>query len=107
MVFQVDHNKFIDLSIPLQFNGPQPNAYGAERAVSKPCEAGSLVGDTRLGGSLQFRTVHFHPALQRDAYGIDRTYYQRKNNDPGSFERRVYSGKIDLGRPGKRGGHDG
>jgi len=37
----------IDISIPLNFNGPQPNAFGVEPASSKACEYGDLVGDTR------------------------------------------------------------
>ena len=45
---------FIDISIPLRFNGPQPNAYEVEPATSKACEAGDLVGDTRRGGSVNF-----------------------------------------------------
>ena len=44
----------IDISIPLRFNGPQPNAFGVEAAVSKPVEAGDLIGDTRRGGSVNF-----------------------------------------------------
>lgn len=44
----------IDISIPLRFNGPQPNAYGVETASSKPCVAGDLIGDTRQGGSCNF-----------------------------------------------------
>lgn len=50
-----------DLSIPLSFNGPQPNAYGVERAVSKPVEAGEMVGDTRQGGSVNFEQYTFIP----------------------------------------------
>jgi arylformamidase len=60
-IYRINIDEPIDLSIPLQFNGPQPNAYGAERAVSKPCEAGSLVGDTRLGGSCNFEQYTFIP----------------------------------------------
>jgi len=51
----------IDISIPLNFNGPQPNAYGVEPATSRPCEAGDLVGDTRLGGSVNFERYAFIP----------------------------------------------
>jgi kynurenine formamidase len=58
---RLDISNPIDLAIPLHFNGPQPNAYGAERAVSKPCEAGSLVGDTRQGGSCNFEQYTFIP----------------------------------------------
>lgn len=51
----------IDLSIPLNFNGPQPNAYGVEAATSNPVKAGSLVGDTRQGGSVNFEQYTFIP----------------------------------------------
>ena len=51
----------IDISIPLRFNGPQPNAYGVEHAVSEPVKAGSLVGDTRQGGSVNFERYTFIP----------------------------------------------
>ena len=50
-----------DISIPLKFNGPQPNAYGVERASSEPVLAGSLVGDTRQGGSVNFEQYTFIP----------------------------------------------
>lgn len=50
-----------DLSIPLKFNGPQPNAYGVAPAVSEPVRAGSLVGDTRQGGSVNFESYTFIP----------------------------------------------
>lgn len=51
----------IDLSIPLRFDGPQPNAYGVEPATSKACEYGALVGDTRRGGSCNFERVTLIP----------------------------------------------
>jgi len=57
--FAID--KFIDISIPLRFNGPQPNAYGVALASSSPCEAGELVGDTRQGGSCNFEQYTFIP----------------------------------------------
>ncbi len=57
----VDLARPIDISIPLKFNGPQPNAFGAQRAVSHPCEAGDLVGDTRRGGSCNFEQYTFIP----------------------------------------------
>jgi arylformamidase len=58
---KIDFGNPIDISIPLNFNGSQPNAYGVEKATSKPCEAGSLVGDTRRGGSCNFEQVKFIP----------------------------------------------
>lgn len=51
----------IDISIPLIFNGSQPNAYGVEPATSTPCAAGELVGDTRQGGSCNFEQYTFIP----------------------------------------------
>ncbi|MFM9905510.1 MAG: cyclase family protein [Pyrinomonadaceae bacterium] len=51
----------IDISIPLCFDGPQPNAYGVEEATSKACVAGDIVGDTRRGGSVNFERYIFIP----------------------------------------------
>ncbi|MEP6945385.1 MAG: cyclase family protein [Acidobacteriota bacterium] len=51
---EFDSEKAVDISIPLRFNGPQPNAYGVEPASSRACEAGDIVGDTRRGGSVNF-----------------------------------------------------
>ena len=59
--YEIDLEVPIDISIPLNFNGPQPNAYGVEPATSKPVEAGDLVGDTRLGGSVNFEQYTFIP----------------------------------------------
>ncbi len=51
----------IHISIPLDFNGAQPNAYAVEKAVSKPYETKDLIGDTRRGGSCNFEQVKFIP----------------------------------------------
>lgn len=51
----------VDISIPLKFSGEQPNAFGVEPAASKACEYGSLVGDTRRGGSCNFEQVTLIP----------------------------------------------
>jgi kynurenine formamidase len=58
-----DHNfnDPIDISIPLRFDGPQPNAYGVEPASSHACEYGDLIGDTRRRGSCNFERVTFIP----------------------------------------------
>lgn len=61
MKIDLDHFTAIDISIPLRFNGPQPNAYGARRAWADPVRAGSLVGDTRQGGSVNFEQYTFIP----------------------------------------------
>ena len=59
--YKIDAENPLDISIPLNFNGEQPNAYGVEKATSKPCEAGDLVGDTRRGGSCNFEQYTFIP----------------------------------------------
>ncbi len=59
--YKINVNKLIDISIPLIFNGAQPNVYGVEKATAKACEAESLVGDTRRGGSCNFEEYKFIP----------------------------------------------
>ena len=59
--FRIDAANPLDISIPLDFNGAQPNAYGVEKASSKPCAAGELVGDTRRGGSCNFEEYKIIP----------------------------------------------
>ena len=56
-----DPKDVIDISIPLNFNGSQPNAYGVSTATSEPCVSGELVGDTRQGGSCNFESYSFIP----------------------------------------------
>src|SRR5690606_8193576 len=41
----------LDLSIPLAFDGPQPNCFGAPRATRETLTVGDWKGDTRQGGS--------------------------------------------------------
>ena len=59
--YKVNSEKPLDISIPLNFNGAQPNAYGVEKAQSKPCKAGEIVGDTRQNGSCNFEQITFIP----------------------------------------------
>jgi kynurenine formamidase len=59
--YQIDAENPLDISIPLDFGGAQPNAYGVERATAKACEAGDLIGDTRRGGSCNFEQVTLIP----------------------------------------------
>ena len=61
MKIDLDQFTAVDISIPLRFNGPQPNAYGVEPASAEPVQAGSLVGDTRQGGSVNFEQYTFIP----------------------------------------------
>jgi len=60
-ICKIDLENPIHISIPLDFNGVQPNAYAVEKAVSKPYEAGNLIGDTRRGGSCNFEQLTFIP----------------------------------------------
>ena len=60
-ICELDLANPVDISIPLRFNGPQPNAYGVELATSEPCVYGSLIGDTRRGGSCNFERYAFIP----------------------------------------------
>ncbi len=48
-------NSPIDISIPLRFNGPQPNAFGVEPAAARS------LGDTRLGSSVNFDQITLVP----------------------------------------------
>lgn len=57
----VINNEMLDISIPLNFGGEQPNAYGVEPARSEPYQAGELIGDTRRGGSCNFEQYTFIP----------------------------------------------
>ena len=59
--YTVDFSKGIDISIPLNFNGEQPNTYGVEKATSKPYQDGQFIGDTRKGGPCNFETYSFTP----------------------------------------------
>jgi arylformamidase len=59
--YEICGERPLDISIPLMFNGAQPNAYGVEKASSVPCRAGTLVGDTREGGSCNFEQYTFIP----------------------------------------------
>ncbi len=59
--WRFDAKEPIDISIPLNFNGPQPNAYGVPPAASEPCVSGDLIGDTRRGGGCNFEKYTFIP----------------------------------------------
>tara|TARA_B110000003_G_scaffold206607_1_gene205467 strand:+ start:369 stop:1169 length:801 start_codon:yes stop_codon:yes gene_type:complete len=58
---QVDFSKGNDISIPLNFNGEQPNTYGVDIASSAPYKDGKFIGDTRKGGPCNFETYSFTP----------------------------------------------
>ena len=60
-VFSVNTDEPLDISIPLNFAGPQPNAFGVAAARSEPCTAGEIIGDTRRGGSCNFEQLTLIP----------------------------------------------
>lgn len=59
--FAVDLTGGHDLSIPLDFHGPQPNAYGVPRAEARTYEDGGFVGDVRRGGGCNFEAYRLIP----------------------------------------------
>jgi len=59
--YQVDTDHPIDISIPINFNGEQPNAYGAPRASAKTFEAGAFIADARRGGSCNVEEYRIIP----------------------------------------------
>ncbi len=52
--YSADTSRPFIISIPLIFNGEQPNTYNVEKAASKPYEANGFTGDTRRGGGCNF-----------------------------------------------------
>lgn len=59
--YEIDLAQPIDISIPLNFDGRQPSAYGVEPATATACEYGDLIGDTRRGGSCNFERITLIP----------------------------------------------
>ncbi len=59
--YHVDTNVPKSLAIPLQFNGAQPNFFGAPRAQATPLEGDGFVGDTRHGGSCNVAAIRMVP----------------------------------------------
>ncbi len=59
--YQIESENPLDISIPLDFKGAQPNAFGVEKATAKACESENLIGDTRRGGSCNFEQIKFIP----------------------------------------------
>lgn len=51
----------VDISIPLQFDGAQPNHFGAQPATAEPMTADGFTGDTRKGGSCNAYSVTLNP----------------------------------------------
>jgi len=56
----INTNKPIDISIPLIFNGSQPNTYNVPIATAKPYIDGNFIGDIRQGGNSNFEEYHLY-----------------------------------------------
>lgn len=50
-----------DISIPMLFDGPQPNTYGVPAATAKVYEGGGFIGDVREGSGCNFETYTLTP----------------------------------------------
>lgn len=59
--YAFDNNISHDLSIPLHFNGEQPNLFDMERAQSQASENDGFIGDTRRGGGCNFEKISMIP----------------------------------------------
>ncbi len=59
--YEADSAAGQDIAIPLQFDGPQANHFGAARARSEPLRLGSFVGKTELGGSCNVDSLALVP----------------------------------------------
>ncbi|NIR68564.1 cyclase family protein [candidate division KSB1 bacterium] len=57
----MDLSKPLDISIPLMFDGEQPNTYGVPRATAQVYEDENFIGDTRRGGSCNFEEYKLIP----------------------------------------------
>lgn len=58
---RADLEQPIDISIPLDFGGPQPSHFGARAATARPLRSGDFVGDVRLGGSCNCEEYRLTP----------------------------------------------
>ena len=58
---EVDFSKGQDISIPLIFNGSQPNTYNVNKATSQAYTDDQFIGDTRKDGPCNFETYSLTP----------------------------------------------
>ncbi len=59
--YAADLSDPLSIAMPLDFDGVQPNHFGAQRAHARPLEAGSFVGDVRAGGSVNCEVLELVP----------------------------------------------
>jgi kynurenine formamidase len=60
-IWRANLSEPIDISIPVVFDGPQPNTYDVPKATSRAYETDGWIGDTRRGGSCNFETLTMTP----------------------------------------------
>ncbi len=56
-----DLSDALSIAVPLDFDGPQPNAFGLPRATAHAVRAGGFIGDTRSGGSVNCEVLSLVP----------------------------------------------
>lgn len=59
--YKIDTNNVFDLSIPMIFNGEQPNSYNVPIAKAGAYQDGDFIGDVRRGGGCNFETYVITP----------------------------------------------
>lgn len=59
--YSFDSNNYFNISIPLEFDGEQPNTYNVPKATASPYKDGTFIGDTRMGGSCNFQSISLVP----------------------------------------------
>ena len=59
--FRVNLSSPVSIAIPLQFNGEQPNHFGADKAKATALVDGDFIGDTKQGGSCNVKTMTLVP----------------------------------------------
>ena len=59
--FEYESTQFQDVSIPLDFKGPQVNFFSVDHASASPYRSENVIGDTVQGGGCNFDTITFIP----------------------------------------------
>lgn len=59
--YEVDLKNPINIAIPMNFNGKQPNTYGVPESTSEVFRDGSFVGSVKEGGSCNFESYTLIP----------------------------------------------
>jgi arylformamidase len=101
-IYAVDAAAPVSLAIPLDFGGPQPNAYGVAKATAAACESGALVGDTRRGGSCNFEEYRLIAHCNgTHTEGVGHITHERISVHD-CLQESLIPAVFDFGRAGKR-----